>query len=521
MGRSSREAVPEPEDPQDDECDLPEAELFHAPAQDANVEPASAPEIVPDEAPSRDDDDSPAVCTLESISEDAAEQPDAAGGPVDGDAPAAEQQDAAVDAQVQEESSGETVPEPEDPQEQSRSEDIDALYSLAFSLEEAEDHRGALRATDRALAADPGRTEFLKLKAEILMRTGETDAAADYASLALDKDPDDADLHTILGRAMYAHGDLDGALKELDAAVSLGADDADVHAARGEVLERMGVMDRASECYSAAVSRDPGRLDLAEKLARIMYARKEAIAADGMLNRILRRDPRRMSAILLKAEIAHARKDEKALMAAYDYFSRCPNPGPENTVRMARIMEDSGHQAEAKQLVVGKPQRDTAGNSVKRYAEKALRRAYAMKTSPTDPDLINALGLDPGTAAEVAAYLGETPDCGPIVPGTERYARMESSSRDAVRKLEWKDLERNPRLPLERVFVQCGCGDVDEAKDIVAYVLRAMLVEPGRTEDPKHIRLAMGMPKGITVYEIVQACDVGVHEAREIQAKVV
>ena len=142
-----------------------------------------------------------------------------------------------------------------------------------------------------------------------------------------------------------AKGDLGGALSDLDTAVSMGADDADVHAARGEVLERMGVLDRASECYSAAVSRDPSRLDLAERLARMMYARKEAIAADGMLNRILRRDPRRMSAILLKAEIANARKDDKSLMAAYDYFVKCPNPGPENTVRMVRILEESGHHA--------------------------------------------------------------------------------------------------------------------------------------------------------------------------------
>ena len=362
---------------------------------------------------------------------------------------------------------------------------------------------------------------ILKLKAEVCMATGDTGTAADCAALALDGDPDDADLHAILGRAKYADGDLEGALRELDAAVSKGADDADVHEARGEVLESMGMTDRASECYSAAVSRDPGRLDLAEKLARMMYARKESIAADGMLNRILRRDPRRMSAILLKAEIAHARNDEKALMAAYDHFSKCPNPGQENTVRMARILEESGHQSEAKALVVGKPQRDTAGNSVKRYAEKALRRAYAMKTSPTDPDLINALGLDPDTAAEVASYIGETPDCGPISPGSERYLTMEARSRDAVQKLEWRDLEHNPRLPLERVFVQCGCDDIDEAKEIVAYVLRAMLVEPGRSDNPEHIKLAMRMPKGISVYEIVQSCDVGVHEAREIQAQVV
>ena len=509
-GRQAAEAVPEPP-PQEYE-DFEDAELFHTPSVEG---PADVPEVLPEEEPVLETEEAPVQETLESFSEDVPEPVEEVVEPVAEPEPQATPEH--EDGPVPEEETEEEPPA----QEAGRSEDLDALYSLAFSLEESGDHRGALRTIDRALAADPCSVEFLKLKARVGMATGETGTAADCAALALDGDPDDADLHAILGRAKYANGDLEGALRELDTAVSKGADDADVHEARGEVLESMGMTDRASECYSAAVSRDPGRLDLAEKLARMMYARKESIAADGMLNRILRRDPRRMSAILLKAEIAHARNDEKALMAAYDYFSKCPSPGQENTVRMARILEESGHQSEAKALVVGKPQRDTAGNSVKRYAEKALRRAYAMKTSPTDPDLINALGLDPDTAAEVASYIGETPDCGPLSPGSERYLTMEARSRAAVLKLEWRDLEHNPRLPLERVFVQCGCDDIDEAKEIVAYVLRAMLVDPGRSDNPEHIKLAMGMPKGISVYEIVRSCDVGVHEAREIQAQVV
>ena len=98
---------------------------------------------------------------------------------------------------------------------------------------------------------------------------------------------------------------------------------------------------------------------------------------------------------------------------------------------------------------------------------------------------MNALGLDPETAAEVTAYIGEQPDYGTITPGTEAFSRMESLSRDAVMKLEWRDLEHSPRLPLERVFVQCGCRDADSAKEIVAYVLRAMLADTGRNADPR------------------------------------
>lgn len=424
-----------------------------------------------------------------------------------------------VEAQPVQEEAPEPPSEPEAPQVDR--DEIDAMYSMAFSLEEAGDHRGALRTIDRALAMDPGNVDLVRLKADVSLKSGDAGAAAELARQGLEADPKDADLHRILGQAMLAGGDLKSALSELETAVSLGADDADVHAARGDVLMKLGITDRASECYSAAVSRDPSRLDLAEKLARLMYARKEAIAADGMLNRILKRDPRRMSAILLKAEIAHSRKDDKALMAAYDYFTRCPNPGPENTVRMVRLLEDSGHPAEAKELVVGRPQKDVADNSVKRYAEKALRRAYSMKVSPTDPDLINALGLEGDMAGEVIAYLSEQPDFGPISPGTDRFRQMEALSKDAVMKLGWKDLEHSPKLPLEKVFVQCGCRDSDSAKEIVAYVFRAMIADPGRNSDPRLSDMSMRLPKGISVYEIMRECDLGVYEARMVKNLIV
>ena len=144
-----------------------------------------------------------------------------------------------------------------------------------------------------------------------------------------------------------------------------------------------------------------------------------------------------------------------------------------------------------------------------------------MKVSPTDPDLINALGLDQESAAEVTAYLAEQPDYGSINPGSESFGRMESLSRDAVMKLDWRDLEHNPRLPLERVFVQCGCKDADSAKEIVAYVLRAMLADPGRNADPRLSDMSMRLPKGITVYEIMRECGVGVYEARVVQSLIV
>lgn len=399
-------------------------------------------------------------------------------------------------------------------------EEGEAQCAIAESLLAAGDFRGAMRAADRALAADPDDPRYIVVKARAAVGSGDPDGALFLVSPALSRNPDDAGLHMVTGEARAAKGDLGGALREFDAAVSLGLDDADVHAARGEVLERMGSTDRAAECYSAAVSRDPDRLELSEKLARMMLARREAMAADGMVNRVLKRDPRRVSAILLKAEIAQARADEAGIMRAYALFSDCPDPGSDATIRMVRILEDAGHQAEARELVAG-PRQDSADAPVKRYAEKVLRRAYSTKVRPTDPDLMAALGLDPDTAAQVRAYVSEMADYGHIAPGTEGFAEMEARSREAVEKLGWRDLEGEPRLPLEAVFVQCGYRDCDDAKRLVSYVHKAMLMDLGRRDDPRLAEMSMRLPKGMTVYEIMRECGLGVYEARVVKSLII
>ena len=48
---------------------------------------------------------------------------------------------------------------------------------------------------------------------------------------------------------------------------------------------------------------------------------------------------------------------------------------------MVRILEETGHAAEARGLVEG--HQEPAGQSVRRYAEKALRRAYSTHTGQT------------------------------------------------------------------------------------------------------------------------------------------
>lgn len=420
----------------------------------------------------------------------------------------------------------EPVPEPTGNSDQSEEqgsgskEEAEAQYAMAMSLMEAGDLRGAARAADKAVEADPSNADYLAVKARVIVRSGDADAAISMLSAAIDGNPDEPVLRMAMGEARYAKGDLPGALRDLDAAVNMGMDGADVYVLRGEVLEKTGSMDRALESYSKAVTRDPDRLDLSEKVARMMLARRETMAAYGMVNRILKRDPRRVSAIVLKAEIAQSRKDDAGMMAAYELYRRCPDPGSDSTVRMVRILEETKHTAEARSLVAG-ADREPADEPVKRYAEKILRRAYSSRSSPTDPDLMGAIGVDASMAAQVRAYITEMKDYGPIVPGTEEFRHMEAKSKEVVMKLRWTDLEGEPRLPLERVYVQGGFRDCDDAKDVISYIHKAMLIDVGRRSDPVLAEKSMRLPKGMSVYDIMRECDLGVFEARIVQSLIV
>ncbi len=398
--------------------------------------------------------------------------------------------------------------------------DPEGQFSIASSLLAAGDCDGAMRAVDRALSADPDEPRYISLKAEIALESGDVDGAAFLAASASRSMPGDPRLRMVIGRTRAAKGDFKGAVQAYDDAIAGGMDDPEVFVAKGDAYASLGAQDKAAEAYSAAFTRDPELLDVGEKLARAMVSRKELIAADAVVGKVLRRDRSRVSAILLKAEIASLRSDSASLASAYDMYMSSGAQTSDATVALARLMEQSGMAAEARVLVEGKADQQ-AGDPVKRYVEKALRRAYAMKLPPTDPDIMGYLGLDPSMSAKVVSYMTERRDIGPISPGTDLFREMERRSLDAVTKLQWKDLEKDPDLPLAAVFVQCGFKDVDAAKDLTAYVKRAMLSDIGRRADPRLAEMSLGLPKGLTVYEIMCECSIGVYEARVVQSQII
>ena len=400
-------------------------------------------------------------------------------------------------------------------------EDARSFHEMASSLLSAGEVKGAIRTIDRAIALEPEDPGHQCLKARAVMRSGDVEGASIIVNSALKANPDDPDLHEVLGDIRVSSGDHRGALQEYEAATMFGGDSASVYRKRGEVQERIGDHGRAVESYSIAVAKDPSDMDTAERLTCLMMSRGDLMGADHQISSMEKVESGSPRTIVLRAELSGARHDDDAIMDSYNRFRGCSNPGADLTVRMVKVLEGSGHGEEARVLMGAKPRSSDADKSVKRYAEKVMRRAVVTKTPLDDPDLLMSLGLEPSMSSMVSDYLSDIGEYGRIDVGSEEFRRMESLSHDIVIKIDWRDLESEPRLPLEKVFVSGNFRDADDAKRLVAYVFKAMHCDIGRNADPRVEDLSMRLPKGMGVFEIMSECGIGVYEARQVQSLII
>ena len=98
---------------------------------------------------------------------------------------------------------------------------------------------------------------------------------------------------------------------------------------------------------------------------------------------------------------------------------------------------------------------------------------------------------------------------------------MECLSYRAIVSAKISDIEEEPLMTVPCAFVASGTEDVDEAKELVAYVYQAMtstLGEPFMTQDIERMAAdakARGRP---TVYGVMKAYKVGVVTARSVVA---
>lgn len=130
-----------------------------------------------------------------------------------------------------------------------------AYAARAAAKEDGGDVTGALRDYEAALRDDGQSAAALLGRGDILLKSGQLDAALAMAERAAEVDASGR-AQQLLGRIALRRGDFDAALAHLDAAIAIDSNLAGAHAARARVRKANGDIDGARADYSAAIRVD-------------------------------------------------------------------------------------------------------------------------------------------------------------------------------------------------------------------------------------------------------------------------
>ena len=383
---------------------------------------------------------------------------------------------------------------------------------LAQSMAAVGDYKAAVRTIDVALAGSGDDLKYLVMKVDYLLKMGDIKAANDIVTEALKKNPKTAVLHESMGDVKMAKSEYRGALQEYEKALALGLNLPEILVKKGDAQQKLGFSDRSIDTYTMAVNRDPENRDLRYKLVEKLYEKGYLSRAETQLDVILENDPHDTQAIIMLARVRKDLRKDAGVTEAYNMFRLCPDPGDQAIEKMIAVLESAGHDDEAKTLRKGNgPKEDIRAA---RLVEMVLRRSFTAKIPPTDMDLLESLGLDDDQIAEVIRFISKEVDFGEIIPGSPVFQNFERLSNKVILSIGDKNFDNDPVLPLEQVFWYSGTKDAEEARRLRAYIRKALTCEIQRDDT---LKMVLDRVQGMSVYEIMKTCKVGVYQARQIQ----
>ncbi len=398
------------------------------------------------------------------------------------------------------------VPENEDANPEEYAQIADSMAALG-------DYKAALRAIDSALATSGDDLKYLVKKISYLLGAGETKAAADLVKDALKQHPKNGVLHESLGDVFMAKSEYRGALQEYEKSISLGLAIPEIFMKKGDAQHGLGYYDKAIDSYTVAVNRDPDNNDMRYRLSEHLFERRYLSRAEVQLQTLLEKEPEDVRAIILYAKVKMASRKDGGVTEAYRMFRACPDPGERATEKMIAVLESAGHDDEARNLRK-KDEVQPEDQATKMLASKVLRKAYYSRLPPTDADLLSSLGIEGDRADDVIHYITKKLVYGEIVPGSTTFQEMERASNALVMKFSMKDIGQGQELRLEEVFSDMGFTDVDDAKRLIAYIEKALTCEVSRDDS---LKMVLDRVQGISTFEIMRACKVGIYQARQIK----
>ncbi|MBE6524783.1 MAG: tetratricopeptide repeat protein [Thermoplasmata archaeon] len=385
--------------------------------------------------------------------------------------------------------------------------------NLAQSMAAVGDYKGAVRTIDVALAGSGDELKYLVMKIDYLLKMGEIKAANDIVTEALKNNPKTAVLHESMGDVKMYKSEYRGALQEYEKALALGLNIPELLVKKGDAQQKLGFSDRSIDTYTMAVNRDPENRDLRYSLVEKLYEKGYLSRAETQLDAILEKDPHDTQAIVMLARVRKDLRKDAGVTETFNMFRSCHDPGDQAVEKMIAVLESAGHDDEAKILRkdAGGPKEDTRST---RLVEMVLRRSFTSKIPPTDMDLLESLGLDDEQITEVIRFISKEVDFGEIIPGSPVFQNFERLSNKVILSIGDKNFNDGHDLPLEQVFWYSGTKDAEEARRLKAYISKALTCDVRRDDT---LKMVLDRVQGMSVYDIMKACKVGVYQARQIQ----
>ena len=144
---------------------------------------------------------------------------------------------------------------------------VELLIDEGNALEDAGNHREALKRYDAALALAPALPRAHLNRGNVQLATGDIKGALVSYRRVVTADPQSASGHYSLGNALARDGQLEAALEAYRAAIALRPGFAEVIAAAGAAMHDLGRVDDAAAAYTRALALQPNLPGIRFRLA--------------------------------------------------------------------------------------------------------------------------------------------------------------------------------------------------------------------------------------------------------------
>jgi len=132
----------------------------------------------------------------------------------------------------------------------------------------------ALTIYERVLKLTPDSVTALNFLAYTLADEDlDPERALEYATRAVELDPDSGYVRDTLGWAYYKLGRFEDARREIEAAIELGGDESVIHEHLGDALHALGLVDEAVSAWSRALELEPDRRSSIERIDSVAAQR--------------------------------------------------------------------------------------------------------------------------------------------------------------------------------------------------------------------------------------------------------